>query len=117
MPFPLRFPVARVSLAFVILGAWSPQVRGSAPPGDAAMRAEVARLVLQLGSDVFWEREAASKALLGIGEFAWEALRQAADASPDLETRHRARRLLEFLERRRELSCFRGHSQSVNRVA
>jgi hypothetical protein len=61
----------------------------AAPPG----KGDVGRLVRQLGSDDFEEREAASTALQRRGEAALPALRKAL-ASDDLEVRKRARRLL-----------------------
>jgi hypothetical protein len=56
------------------------------------------RLIRQLGSAKFAERQAASKALKDLGRVAAPALRQAA-TSADAEVRGRARRLLEMLER------------------
>jgi len=55
---------------------------------------EIDRLIQQLGSPKFAEREAASKRLEAIGTPAVKALRKAATTSPDTEVRRRAQRLL-----------------------
>src|SRR5579859_868687 len=67
----------------------------AAPPGEA----EVARLIKQLGSDVFAEREAASRELAKAGEAALGALEWAA-RSDDAEVRRRARELVARLHRK-----------------
>jgi hypothetical protein len=59
----------------------------------------IARLIVQLGSPRFTEREAASRALDALGEPALEAL-QAAAKSPDPETRRRASELAERIGQR-----------------
>jgi hypothetical protein len=61
------------------------------PAGSAA---DIDRLIGQLGSEVFAEREAASTALEQLGEAALEPLRKAREASDDAEIRRRAERLL-----------------------
>jgi hypothetical protein len=61
--------------------------------GKDADAAHIARLVEQLGSDSFAEREAASRDLERIGAAALEALRKAARSS-DIETRRRAEALV-----------------------
>jgi HEAT repeat protein len=71
----------------------------AAPPAGGPNAADVARLVRQLGSEQYAEREAASKALGAIGEPALAALNEAA-LSDDLEVRRRAERLLEALRAR-----------------
>jgi hypothetical protein len=58
------------------------------------------RLIRQLGSEKFEEREAAGKALEAIGTPALAALRQAAAGSADIEVRRRAGRLVEEVLRR-----------------
>jgi hypothetical protein len=63
----------------------------------AAAAAEVDRLIRQLGSDTFEEREAASRALVALGKSARPALARAARTG-DAEVRARARRLLVALE-------------------
>jgi hypothetical protein len=65
-----------------------------AEPPDAAA---VAKLVKQLGSDDFQDREAATKALADIGLPALDALRKAAK-DEDAEIAHRAGRLVESIE-------------------
>lgn len=63
---------------------------------DAA-DAKIKQLIKQLGSTDFGEREAATKELAKIGQPALEALRNAANTG-DVETRRRAKELLEPLE-------------------
>jgi len=67
-----------------------------APP-DAA---EIDRLVRQLGSPRFAQREAAAKGLEAVGEGALDALRKAAGGSKDPEVRRRAGLLVEAIESR-----------------
>ena len=55
---------------------------------------QIAPLIEQLGDDKFANREAASRGLRILGEQALPALRNAAVASRDLETRKRARQLI-----------------------
>lgn len=95
-------------LLVLALPAWSE------PPA-----AEVQRLIRQLGSNSFAEREAASKALDAIGEPALEALRKASQTSDEVEVRRRAKQVVESVEARlyRELRCFKGHTDYVCRVA
>jgi WD40 repeat protein len=78
----------------------------------------VERLVRQLGSPAYAEREAASQALLKMGESALEALRQAR-ASTDPEVCRRAALLTEAIEARlcRELRRMGGHLHPVQCVA
>ena len=80
---------------------------------------EVQRLIDQLGSEDFIEREAASKRLDAIGEPAWNALRKAADISRDPEIRQRAQRLAEAIARRcfGEVRRFQGSGNGVSSVA
>jgi hypothetical protein len=61
---------------------------------------EIDRLVRQMGSDSFTERQKASKTLEAIGEPALEALREAAGSS-DAEVRRRATELVHTIESRR----------------
>jgi uncharacterized protein (TIGR03067 family) len=58
---------------------------------------EVDRLIRQLGSPSFREREAAAERLRGLGEAALDALREAAENNPDAEIRLRADGLLAAL--------------------
>ena len=60
--------------------------------------AKIDRLIKQLGSDKFEEREAASKALEAIGEPARDALRKAESGSDDPEVRRRAERAINALD-------------------
>ena len=83
MTWQLRAHLLLVPLALLLGGA----VAGEPPRPKAA---EIERLIVQLGSDTFDEREAASKALVGIGEPALPALRRAS-SSEDAEVRRRAR--------------------------
>src|SRR5262249_33151598 len=59
-------------------------------PGKETEAERIARLIKQLGDDAFLKREAASKELDGLGEPAVGALRKAAAATDDFETRRRA---------------------------
>jgi WD40 repeat protein len=70
--------------------------------------AEVDRLINQLGSEDFAEREAAGKALEAAGEPAVKALQKAATESSDAEVRRRATEVIGALEARlfRELRCY-----------
>jgi hypothetical protein len=69
------------------------------PPGGARTP-DVDRLIRQLGSERFREREAASRALNGLGEPALAALRRAAAGGNDLEIQHRAGKLVRSIEGR-----------------
>src|SRR5438552_1961107 len=62
--------------------------------------AQIERRVQQLGSPKFAEREAATKALEGIGEPALDALRKAAAKGEDPEVRSRAKQLIKIIEDR-----------------
>ncbi len=63
---------------------------------------EIERLIKQLGSDDFSERESASKRLEAIGEPAWNAVRKAARDDSDAEIRWRCKRAEDAIGRR----CF-----------
>jgi hypothetical protein len=68
---------------------------------DAAAEAALAaRLIEQLGSPVYAEREAATQALDRLGEPALELLRKASEESGDAEIRRRAERLVATIELR-----------------
>jgi hypothetical protein len=101
-----------LSISFLLL-AFAIPVRSESQPS------EVDRLIKQLGSDSFAEREAASKALGAIGEPALEALRKAVETGDDAEVRWRAKQVVQSVEARmyRELRCFKGHTASVYSVA
>jgi hypothetical protein len=79
-------PRGLVGIAFVFSLA---SFASGAPDGK-----DVERLVRQLGSDEFEEREAASNALNKIGKPALKALQQAAKDDDDAEIRSRAARLV-----------------------
>lgn len=61
----------------------------------------VARLVTDLDSDDFPTRDAASRELRDLGEYAAPALRRALEGKPTLEVRRRVELLLELLEQAR----------------
>jgi tetratricopeptide (TPR) repeat protein len=67
-------------------------------PADKADPAVIERLIRQLGSASFPEREAATRHLEDIGTPALEALRKAAKESADAEVRRRAEQLAEKLD-------------------
>src|SRR5262245_16070733 len=70
------------------------------PALSESQPAEIERLIKQLGSDSFAEREAASKVLKDIGEPALEALNKVASHSHDAEVRRRAKDLTRSIEGR-----------------
>jgi hypothetical protein len=84
----------------LLLGLWSfvGPVPAAGPPADGA---RIARLVGQLGSSSFAQRQEAARALDAVGGPALEALR-AAQRNPDPEVRRRARDLVRRIERREE---------------
>jgi WD40 repeat protein len=73
---------------------------------------EVERLVAQLGSDVFVEREAASRTLRDLAELALPPVRRRLN-DPDIELRRRAIELIDIAEKRSELIACRGHEGEV----
>jgi hypothetical protein len=90
------------------------------PAKDEPARAgEIQRLIAQLGSGNYKEREAAGKRLEALGEPAWVALRQTAAATRDLEIRLRAERLAHIIAQRVfvEVRRFTGHSDGVITLA
>jgi hypothetical protein len=76
-----------------------PQIKERDAKADAAT---IDKLISQLGSRTFEDREEASKALEVIGLSALEPLRKAASESTDLEVRKRARDLVRLIEKRYE---------------
>jgi RNA polymerase sigma factor (sigma-70 family) len=76
----------------------APGTQPSQPPAPADA-ARIARLIEQLGSDVFAERQNATKELEAIGAPAMEALRQAA-LSGDAERRRRAEEIVKAYQAR-----------------
>jgi uncharacterized protein (TIGR03067 family) len=97
----LRF--LTVACILPVLGLPAP-VKADAPVPSAA---EIDKLVHQLGSRWFAEREAATKALEKAGELALGALRKAATSEPDAEIRRRAGKLVRSLDTRRRLGTWR----------
>jgi hypothetical protein len=63
-------------------------------PVRAGDPVRVAKLIAQLGSDVFVERESAERALEKMGEGAAHLLTKAIEGKADLEVQHRVERLL-----------------------
>jgi hypothetical protein len=66
-------------------------------PRNGASENEIKRLIDQLGSDRFTEREQATDQLSKLGKSALQSLKEATK-SPDLEVRHRAQRLVQQIE-------------------
>jgi RNA polymerase sigma factor (sigma-70 family) len=111
---PAGFPVEDVQVA-----AAEPKPGPATPPAapPAVDAKQIEQLIQQLGSEKYREREAASRALEALGEPAYEALRQAADSSDDVEIRKRAEGLVQILERHWEVRRFEGHTDEVDIVA
>jgi WD40 repeat protein len=81
---------------------------------------DIERLIKQLGSRKFREREAASKALEKVGEAALPALRNAAKDDPDAEVRRRADLLMQAIHARlqpRWVAALKGHTAWVQCLA
>jgi WD domain, G-beta repeat len=108
----LRILVYLVAAGMAMISAWFTAQAES--PQDA----KIARLIKQLGSNSFEEREAASKALDAIGEPARRALQKVVAESVDAEVRRRASTVIETLDAGlyRELRCFHGHTDQVVKV-
>lgn len=90
---PLRLAAWLVAAALAPLAAAWATAAGPPPTG------ETQRLIGQLSSESFREREAAARALAGLGEDALPALRRA-EAGPDAEVRRAAKRTRETIEAR-----------------
>jgi hypothetical protein len=103
----------RLVVLFAALFAMVPALPA---PEDAP---QVSRLIKQLGSDDFEEREAASKQLDGMGESALDALRKAAESDTDAEVRRRAAELIAGIEQRLygEQQHLAGHTNEVWAIA
>jgi formylglycine-generating enzyme required for sulfatase activity len=84
-----RSPLLRALVSSVLFGS----VILPLLPAVESDSSRVDRLIRQLGSEKFEEREAASRALQAIGEPALTSLRRAATNSGDAEVRRRAKRL------------------------
>jgi RNA polymerase sigma factor (sigma-70 family) len=94
-----------------------PRQEAKAPPAPAPNAAEIERLIQQLGSEKFTEREAATTALERIGEPAYDALRRAVESGDDVEIRRRAEGIIGRIEQRWEVRRFEGPIAPVYRVA
>jgi hypothetical protein len=90
-PFPVVVVAALLALTF-------PGILHSQTAGDAE---QVSRLIAQLGSPRFTEREEAGRSLDGLGPVALEALRRAVD-DRDPEIARRAAGLIRKIEKRQE---------------
>ncbi|MGE3807550.1 MAG: WD40 repeat domain-containing protein [Gemmataceae bacterium] len=88
----------------------------AAEPGRELIHPPLQPLIAKLGSERFAEREAASRALLDVGEPALSALLQASLDAQDLETRRRAEQLFSRIEREcsEPALTLRGHDDAVN---
>lgn len=90
----------RVCLTAVVLTVclgWLALARAADPAAEA-----VVRLVQQLGSEQFRQRQEASRGLENLGASALPALQQAAQANDDPEIRQRARELVRLISHRVE---------------
>jgi WD40 repeat protein len=109
-------PASSILAAALVLGLTCPDRSAG---GERPAAGEVARLIRQLGSERFAQREAATRRLAELGEAAWEALRVVATGTNDPEVRRRARQLVEDLTPQLfgEVRCFEGHAGQVNNLA
>jgi WD40 repeat protein len=105
-------PWASVTLVVCWLGL------AAVVPAAGPDEAEVARLIRQLGSDEFAQREAAQTRLEELGEAVLPQLRKGVDDA-DPEIRRRVRRLVEQISRKLyvELRRFEGHDRQVSCMA
>ena len=94
-----------VFCGFFVAPAWSEAAKVEP---DAVT---IERLIRQLDSERFREREAATEALKKIGEPAYEALRKAARKPVSLEVRKRAELIMETIERRWLIRCIAGRME------
>jgi hypothetical protein len=95
-PMRTRYLFSALSVAGLALVIALPSLADEAPSKE-----KIDKLIKQMGSDAFSEREKATKELAAIGLPALEALRKAA-RSDDAEVRRRAGKLLPNIERRAE---------------
>ena len=91
--------MTRLTLAVAALLAVPLMASGEPPPAPAPLKSPAAKLIDQLASDDFAEREAASKGLADLGPAALDEIRTAC-ASPDPEVASRARDLAARITRR-----------------
>jgi HEAT repeat protein len=80
----------------IALAALTAAIRADEPQGGAPEK-DMKRLIGQLGSERYKDREQATRHLAQLGKAALPGLKEAAK-SPDAEVRRRAQRLLEQLE-------------------
>src|SRR5262245_6531410 len=113
---PRLLPALLALACSAILGSAAIRGEDTKMTGPAKSPADIERLIKQLGSDDFNEREAASKALETVGDPALEALRKAAAGNPDAEIRHRAERAIHVIEGSWELRRFKGPIESFRCV-
>ena len=94
-------------------------VSSAHPQQAGSTAADIPRLIRQLGSPGFAEREEAGKKLTAIGEPALERLRQAAQQNPDPEISRRAEALVAAIEKRayRAVRSWHAHDGFVRCVA
>lgn len=94
-------PFRYVLLAFICSATpWAVEIRGGETPGAAQVAnvQRIDRLIRQLGSDDYEERESATQALARVGGPALDALRKAASTNPDPEVRWRANEVVVRVE-------------------
>jgi hypothetical protein len=91
----------RYLLAALVVGGLAFLISLPCPAGEAPSKEKIDKLIEQMGSGNFTEREKATKELSDIGVPALEALRKAAK-SDDAEVRKRAEELLPKIERAAE---------------
>jgi WD40 repeat protein len=105
-----------IVLASFFLGTGRAAEQVQDAPPDVA---KIDRLIQQLGSTGFAEREAAARQLDAIGEPALERLQEAATQSKDAEIRSRAQAQVQAIENRiyAEVRRFEGHTARIACVA
>jgi HEAT repeat protein len=97
MECDLMTTIASRCLAVVVaVVAIATAIRADEPKSGASQK-DIKRLIDQLGSDRFKDREQATHGLSKIGKSALPSLKEATK-SPDPEVRRRARRLVEQIE-------------------
>src|SRR5690242_18268406 len=96
-------------LAVGMMSALPKLAAGPETPAEAV----IDRLIAELGSDKYTEREGASRRLEAAGEPALPALRKAAAMSADPEVRRRAEHVIQTIHARRfgQVRRFDGHSE------
>jgi HEAT repeat protein len=94
-----------------------PPLEKLAPTRPPELSPKIAVLLEQLGSTKFTERDAAARALAGMGDEALDALRWQAATGKDLELQVRARQLVERMEPAWLLRRYDGHDKVVLQVA